>query len=351
LKAKLITLAIAAALPLTAMADTTLYGSIKAGVEKVDHAGLNQTNIDDMESYIGFKGSEDVGDGLKAIWQVEAGFNIDGTQGTGATNGTFANRDSFVGLQSNYGTLRLGHLSTYQNDSMEDVDPWTYSSDALGLGIFTRTDGRMKNAVRYDSPNLAGFNASLAYGANESNYLDQNGDKRHPTGDIYNVGLGYSNSGFFGKYSYLRQNGSDLSKGTSDSHRFEGGYNANNLLLAVGYQQTKGFGEVATTTNENWLGYVKHPTLNNTDELKTREYTMTASYTMGNVTPRFSYAHGQDMQLNGVSQNDTSYDQYVVGADYTLSKRTKVGASVGKIDFKGDNSDVKAVGINLTHNF
>ena len=74
---KLIALALAA-LPAAAMADVTMYGIMKIGVEntsadfgnKYDHS---QNRIDDYGSRIGFKGTEDLGDGLKAIWQVEQG--------------------------------------------------------------------------------------------------------------------------------------------------------------------------------------------------------------------------------------------------------------------------------------
>ena len=113
---KLIALAVAA-LPMAAMADVTLYGNIEASIENgksVAYAGGNTkstaatkstTRVDDTGSLIGFKGSENLGNGLKAIWQVEQGLNIDGTTGAGSGNGynnTWATRDSFIGLTGNF---------------------------------------------------------------------------------------------------------------------------------------------------------------------------------------------------------------------------------------------------------
>lgn len=93
MKKTLIALAVAT-LPAAAFADVTIYGQIKAGVENVDAGGVNKTNVDDMGSRIGFKGSEDLGNGLKAIWQVESGFDIDGTNRQGTARSPAANPSS-----------------------------------------------------------------------------------------------------------------------------------------------------------------------------------------------------------------------------------------------------------------
>ena len=80
---------------MAAMADVTLYGNIEASIENGKVPGLlrrrqkSTTRIDDTGSLIGFKGSENLGSGLKAIWQVEQGLNIDGT--TGASGNGYGN--------------------------------------------------------------------------------------------------------------------------------------------------------------------------------------------------------------------------------------------------------------------
>ena len=91
---KLIALAVAA-LPMAAMADVTLYGNIEASIENgksLAYSGgakKSTTRIDDTGSLIGFKGSENLGNGLKAIWQVEQALSIDGTNVNGKTVATY----------------------------------------------------------------------------------------------------------------------------------------------------------------------------------------------------------------------------------------------------------------------
>ncbi|PRP70025.1 porin [Chromobacterium amazonense] len=347
MKKSLIALLVAS-MPAAAFADVTIYGAIKGGVEYVDNGSVKKTNIDDLGSRIGFKGAEDLGNGLKAIWQVETGFNIDGTTGSGSHSGTFANRNSFLGLQSSLGTLRFGNVSNYLDSDMGVVDTWSYNNAALGLGIFTRDGDRLKNSVRYDLPTLVpGLTAAFQYGTKE--------DKTAATGDRETsiVGLGYENSGFFGKYAYIHQSKATTAASykANDKHQLEVGYNANNLFVGFGYKQSKGGADVV---GSDWASLVaasiKAP--KTTDDVKAVEYALTAGYTFGAITPKFSYVHGDNVKVNGVSQDNTKYDQYVLGADYALSKRTTVGAQYGQIAVKGNgNKDLKTFGLNMVHNF
>ena len=91
-----------AALPVAAVADVTLYGQVKSGITggQVKIKGAQGTeksatsvSIHDNGSRIGFKGSENLGDGLKAVWQVEQKTAISGE------SQKFATRDSFIGLE------------------------------------------------------------------------------------------------------------------------------------------------------------------------------------------------------------------------------------------------------------
>ncbi|UTH72682.1 porin [Chromobacterium sp. IIBBL 290-4] len=345
MKKSLIALLVAS-MPAAAFADVTIYGAIKAGVENLDLGGkaAKQTNIDDLGSRIGFKGSEDLGNGLKAIWQVESGFAIDGNSDgtnagkayTGGSTGTLANRNSFLGLQSNLGTLRFGNVSNYLDSDMGLVDAWSYNSQILGLGIFTRDATRLKNSVRYDLPAVVpGLTASLQYGTKEDKSA---ASQQHETSI---VGLGYENSGFFGKYAYTHE--SEIAGIANDKHRVEVGYNANNLFVGLGYQQEQGASSLA------WNGFAPQTVVAGA-KTKTSEYALTASYSFGAITPKFTYAHGDNVKYNSVKQDNTGYDQYLLGADYALSKRTTVGAQYGELKFKGYDKQ-KALGLNLVHNF
>ncbi len=162
MKAKFIALALAT-LSTTAMADVTLYGIMKAGVEtgqvkviRHNNAGVRTTDrkhtltgIADFGSRIGFKGHENLSNGMNAIWKVESKTTLDGKSAGWGT------RQAYIGLETTAGTIRAGKMST-QLDEMGKTDQWEYSNNALGLGMFTRT-GEKILSVRYDSPIFAGF--------------------------------------------------------------------------------------------------------------------------------------------------------------------------------------------------
>ncbi|QEL55850.1 porin [Chromobacterium paludis] len=358
MKKTLIALAVAT-LPAAAFADVTIYGQIKAGVENVDAGGMNQTNIDDVGSRIGFKGSEDLGNGLKAIWQVESGFDIDGSNRQGY--GNFASRESFLGLDTGFGKVRLGNLSTFSDDSMSVVNPWTSASNALQLNAFTRDDGRVKNAIRFDTANYNGFHGAFLYGTKEDKSGAFSADAASTQRETYNLGLSYENSGFFGKYQFIHQTPVTLAAGTTqsnDSHRLEAGYNANNLLVAFGYRNDRG--DSSITPMSFLLG--NHAPALDGSKYKSQEYALTAAYTLGAFTPKISYAQAKDVDRDGVRQDDTGYKQFLVGVDYQMSKRTTVGMQYGEIKSDRDifsnaadgshaGNKLRGLGLNMVHSF
>jgi predicted porin len=162
------------------------------------------TRIDDTGSLIGFKGNEDLGNGLKAIWQVEQGLNIDGTTGSTSGNGygnTFATRDSFVGLQGAFGKVRIGKLSTFLNSDAGAPDAWIYGKGVNGQSYSSINvlDGRVNNAIRYDIPEfVAGLSGAVVYGVDETNATNKQ--------NTFSIGSTYTNSGYFGTFGYQRFN-------------------------------------------------------------------------------------------------------------------------------------------------
>ncbi|OHX12847.1 porin [Chromobacterium sphagni] len=406
---KLIALALAA-LPAAAMADVTIYGTIAGGVESLKTYNSNttafngdlqagrlqtRTEINDWVSYLGFKGNEDLGNGLKAIWQVESRLNIDGSSSTTTVNGvsrnnntgTLATRDSFVGLAGDgWGKVRIGRLSDYANSDMEQVDPGHYSNNGGvgnsstsvgGLAMFTRIDGRHNNAVRYDSDNWAGFSLAVLYAADEAR-ANVNGVTTN--NQFSNIGLSYENSGFFGKYNYGSYGDSSLVSGGSlkDWHRFEGGYNANNIYVALGFQQARGYvgvttagGAVTGFTDNGGAYYNINALVANLSGLnaqnpgagsltsgslyltRTREIALTGGYTFGAFTPYLSYAKGYNANVSGFGDlSNTGYDQWVVALDYALSKRTDIYTSYGQVNWKFQGSqNESSFGLGMVHRF
>ncbi|MBI3145880.1 MAG: porin [Pseudogulbenkiania sp.] len=335
-----------AALPVAAMADVTLYGSIRAGV--TSYAGQNNdfkstTGVEDFSSRIGFKGSEDLGNGLKAIWQVENGFRLDGTNSaTGSGSGKFANRQSFIGLENAaFGKVRLGYLDDALTET-EATDIWigARQSGNIEFPLFEGIagDDTLTNAIRYDSPDFMGFNFMAIHGFDEDK-SDNGGKQQGVTG----ARLGYSNAGFFGGLAYQQKANTGASQDETDRvYRLEGGYNADNLYLAATAEQVK--------------------TFSGANETKVRDYALTASYTMGAFTPKATYSWSQDKKVNGDKVADTGAKQFAVGVDYAASKRTTLFAQYAQVKYDApiaskvtsstvtdDKERIYAVGVR--HNF
>ncbi|MCG9054495.1 porin [Laribacter hongkongensis] len=363
---KIIAVAIAA-LPMAAMADVEIYGQLEAAVEAGNTFGYGDvfntnTRIDDTGSKIGFKGTEDLGNGLKAIWQVESYLSIDGTDLNGDKRANkFAGRDSFVGLQGDWGKVRLGRLSTYQNDSMERFDPWTYGAGVNGMSYTSANllDGRIDNAVRYDTPNLNGFKASVLYGTDEVRTPRADGERSNSS--VWNIGLGYEYAGYYVDAGYTHWGDANPTRDgngvvtvggdkSANYWRLEGGYAANNLLVALAYGQSKTYGgQLLGVLDYDHIQNVaadQYGTIGATDKVQAKEMALTVAYTMGNFTPRFSYARVFDINVTngGVKKDfaDNTIDQFVIGVDYAMSKRTMAYASYGYVNH--DATFVNAAG-------
>ena len=357
MKKTLIALSLAA-LSSAAMADVTLYGTIKAGVETgqtkvktrtTTEKSHTETAIADFGSRIGFKGHENLGNGLNAIWKVEQKTSVAGT------DSGWGNRQAYIGLETTAGTFRAGKMST-QLDDMDKTDQWEYSNNALGLGMFTRT-GQKIVSVRYDSPVFAGFSANVQFtprdngvntvrGVNTgipgtSNTTENSGRYNNAKDNAgYYAGLNYENAGFFAQYgfgykksAYVTSNGHSKS---GQAHRVEAGYDANNLFVSGGYQYTNGWDSQVSyaaaltgTTDE----YKKNLAGSDTSVgLKTHELAVSGAYKFGNVTPKVTYAHGfkaKGKGLRDAEKKQAQYDQVIVGADYDFSKRTTAFAQAG----------------------
>jgi predicted porin len=321
---KLMALALAV-LPACAMADVTIYGKFDIGLENnrenfTNGSSLATTRVDDYVSWLGFKGNEDLGNGLKAIWQVESAVWIDGS----GTNG-FGTRDTFVGLSGGFGTLRLGRISNAQRFPMKPDDDFWFSSTPTRGGanepnIFTRTGYFVKNAVRYDSPDLAGFRASLQWSAGE------NKTAANSANDGYNIGLNYRNGPWLVEYGHDNQDNpaalANSKRATADT--LSAGYTSNGLRAIVSYQRAQGW-------DWNDRGFIGPKAA--ASGLKTREVAASVSYDIGAFTPMLTWAHGANQQNDAGTINDSGYQQWILGLNYHLSKNTSAILSYGYLKF------------------
>ena len=358
MKKSLIALTLAA-LPVAAMADVTLYGTVKAGVEvsrtkttegNVSTKDRTATEIADFGSKIGFKGHEHLGNNLNAIWQVEQSASIDGTKAGWGT------RESFIGLEGGFGKIRAGKLNTALKDSGDNVNAWESGSaneDVLQVSKIGRVESR-EISVRYDSPVFAGFSGSVQYVPRDNANTKDKHTHAVKSRESYHAGLNYENAGFFGqyagsfaKYADLNDDAERVAVGTANSnpvkdyqvHRVVAGYDANNLYVSVAGQHE------AAKNNDG--------SANNGKKHEQTQVAATAAYRLGNVTPRVSYAHGFKAKVNDVKQEGSQYDQVIVGADYDFSKRTSALVSAGWLkEGKGVNKTEKTASmVGLRHKF
>src|SRR5574343_110802 len=171
---KIIALAIAglASTAAFAQSNVTIYGRMDLGGVYRDG---NSGGVNGVEgkyeiasgvgsgSRIGFKGVEDLGNGLKAVFQSEFGIAIDQVSGSSTANWT--NRNSYVGLTGDFGTVVAGRLDGVRYGVFNTYDPFAGGT----IGNFTQMTiqvDRADNAIAYISPNFNGFGLLLAYSSN-----------------------------------------------------------------------------------------------------------------------------------------------------------------------------------------
>jgi len=170
----------ACALPATALAqfpgELQIYGRANVSYERitVDGGATSETNWEavDNSSRIGIRGKRDLGGGLSGFFQVESSVRLDdgGTvdPDTGKGGNTFSSRDSYIGMQGGFGTVRVGrtigpvYYATYDYISNHNHDTGN-SSDAFIAGAVFGNVGFMNNTVWYSSPKMGAFSVDAAF--------------------------------------------------------------------------------------------------------------------------------------------------------------------------------------------
>ena len=154
--------------PIGAQVNSCLPGEPPAGTKQ------NLYRVSSNSSRLGVRGTESLGGGLNAIFQIESNVSAD------SSGGQFATRETFAGLQGGWGTLKLGYFLTPYDDIqgifgsvptlmtgiLGSQGLWANGGASVEAGGF---DARVGNSVRYDSPNIAGFTGSVQLGARDGN--------------------------------------------------------------------------------------------------------------------------------------------------------------------------------------
>jgi predicted porin len=244
MKKSLLAVAIAAALPSIALAQSnvTLYGIVDAGIAWNGNTAGSALRIDSgivSTSRWGLRGSEDLGGGLKGIFNLEAGFNPD------APGALDFSRRAVVGLNGGFGEVRLGRDYTPAFLMAGSYDilgyghfgntlNYTVGSSPLGLG---GTSVRFSNGLFYDSPDFGGFQVKAALRFGEVIAASDNGRGLSLSG-------GY-NAGPLNVGAYLENSNQSLAGGdfatngtrTVKKIGLGGGYNFGAFALKGGFQR------------------------------------------------------------------------------------------------------------------
>jgi predicted porin len=314
--AALTTLAAGATL---AQSSVTIYGRLNTTVEAQANNGVKIKKLVNNSSRLGFKGTEDLGGGLKANFILEHGFGSD----DGTAPAPFWGRQSELNLQGGFGTVRLGNFTSEAYFATSDYIGFHNHETGTSSDAFYAYLGRNGNKVAYRSPELGGFTAEAAVSAGEGAGRVRNYDL------ALNYGIGPVHLGF----------GYEKAAGKAKQMAFSAMYDGGALLLGAMLQRdTDGFG-AGTGKRTNVRA--------------------SAAYIMG--SSEFHINVGSAGKYSNVA--DSAAKQFTLGYNYNLSKRTKVygyytkindgkaqlytanGSNIGK---KGDFSSIAG---GVRHNF
>ena len=240
---KLIALAIAGmiAAPAFAQSNVTVYGIIDTfvGVGKAGDAKFSGVANGVLNGpRIGFKGEENLGNGLKAKFVLEQGFNSD--DASPASSKEF-HRQAWVGLEGGFGFIGLGRqyspgYYSFRNDAVAAgaLDPHAILAGG-GLQIDAATDSRWDNSVNYQSKSFGGFSGQLIYsfGSTEADVKAKNPNRN--ADDKVGLGLNYANGPLNVDYIYV--NAGDSAFGDDHKEHYLGaGYDFGGFKLVGSYQ-------------------------------------------------------------------------------------------------------------------
>lgn len=338
---KVLPLAIAAALvaPAAAMADATVFGKVHMIVQSYDDGSDSVWSTDSVFSRVGVKGSEDLGDGLKAVYHLEFGVNPD-------ASGTLSNRNQFVGLAGGFGTVLAGRHDTPLKMSQGAFDEF----GDLPWGDITRVmpgEDRLGNVLAYVSPNLSGLTIVGAAVAGETG--DTGSAATSDLTSLYDhisvAGL-YSNGPIFASLAYnTYDTGNLLAQSYSPSIiRATFVWNGGNWQAGAMYSNFSTDDLAALDDVTSW-GLSGHFMVTANDKIK-------AQYLSGDAPVVKVNDLGVSFSPNiTITGGDDQVDMWSVGYEHSFSKRTYV--HVGYTSYSQDSiaDDQSAFFGGLVHSF
>jgi predicted porin len=307
LLAALITLACGSAAQ--AQSNVTVYGLVDAGLVRESGGPVGDltkvTSGVSNGSRLGFRGVEELGDGLSVKYVLEMGALID--TGASAQGGLAFGRQSWVGLDGKYGMLSIGRQYTPLFLALNTIDPFSGVSMAgTAANLFSEGGIRMNNTVKYALANYKGFNADLSYGAGEAAGNSQAGRQ-------LGAMLGYTAGPLNLKLAYHHANSNPAAPASPMSSKttlLGATYDFGVVKLAAAAALNKGLvaigGQLQNDTRDVLLG----------------------------VTVPYGQHKFMLSALRKTDRGGTGHDarQWGIGYEYAMSKRTVLYAAYAHID-------------------
>lgn len=395
---KIIALAIAglAAAPVFAQSNVTIYGRANLGMDNWSATGAtggsaldwkSRARVYDQGSRLGFKGTEDLGNGMKANFQIESGVNMDtgsvnGQAGTvNASAGTLASRQSYVGLQGHFGEFRLGRQEVHWtggriNDVSANQIGTTFAIPTGGSGLVASVAARTSNVAMYVSPDFNGFNAQVGYIADGE--LAPAGVATNGKG--WTVQTNYNNGPFALKWDYTVRTVNDTSAAGSPATGVPQN-KGNKLMLGYFYSGQSHVGFTVQRNNNNKKSAATTATgaggatitlASAGDSLAQSSWELNWEHYFGNFEAVVAY--GQAGAVSGLTgaladSNQTKYKEWGLAGLYHFSKRThmyvqytqivnsaqqnadNVGGNFTSATAMSSGADPRSIGVGILHNF
>jgi predicted porin len=309
-----------------AQTSVTLYGRLDAGIEYLNHIDNGEGGSSSRwraeggnwgTSMLGLKGSEDLGGGLNAIFNLETGLQVmDGT----TSGGRLWSRRAFVGVRSQqWGTLQAGRNLFIDSDGVWEFDPFVQQAFASASLVRGRNWQQTSNNVEYHSPVFAGFDVQGQYAfGNQAGAFNSGAPGEFGRSD--GIMLSYHSPLFDmrGIYDELRDNNGRFSNIFQASREYFVGANVRVHEFKVQgaythYSAPDSPAGVADTADHYWLGVTYGPP------------------SRWAVTAGGYYIHV------GEGTGDAAHDpsghamMYVLGTTYNLSRRTFLYGTLGYV--------------------
>ncbi|HHY49544.1 MAG TPA: porin [Alphaproteobacteria bacterium] len=320
---KLIALAVAAVVtaPAFAQSNVTIYGRVDMGYsfkgDNVNSAIDDRNGFDSSllaPSFIGFKGVEDLGNGLKVGFDVQTRLDFDVNEERDFLASP-SRRDAFLYVAGGFGTVAMGRLTTFQDSLLGSVDPMvnsalgyagTWTQAASGLGY---DNSRLDNVLAYISPNFSGLTVKAAYTFNANGQETGNGDV-----EVWAVSPVYQNGPLMvgANYHQVDVDGANAEETVWD--------------LAAAYD----FGMVKLSA-----AYGEDETEIGANSETVKQWFVGATVPVG--------AAGKVALVYGEQENDdvanSQTERWGIGYTHDLSKRTTLYAQYGSYDYDTNSFD------------